>query len=92
MERSELILKRQKKLMGQLLRDFDTNLLPRLPEDVAQRFKAIARQKFKALAEESIEIMELDPETELNGHAIAVKDTHSSDARATAPLGGGRIK
>lgn len=88
MDRSELIVKRQKKYLGQTLRIFEQDLQARLPEDVAQRFKAVVRQKFKALGDDAVEIMELDPKTELNGHAQAVKDTLSESA-TVAPLGGG---
>lgn len=38
------------------------------------------RGKFKALADEAVEILELDETTELNGHAIAVRDSLDSDA------------
>jgi hypothetical protein len=88
MDRSELILKRQKKYLGQTLRAFEQDLQARLPEDVAQRFKAVVRQKFRLLGEDAVEIMELDDQTELNGHAIAQRDTLDPDA-PVAPLGGG---
>jgi hypothetical protein len=85
MERSDLIVKRQKKYLGQTLGIFERDLQARLPDDVAERFKAVVRQKFKALGDDAVEIMELDDTTELNGHAIAVRDTLEPQAR----LGGG---
>lgn len=80
MERSDLIHKRKGKYLGQTLNRFEIEIEPRIPQAVAERFKAIVREKFKALAVDAVEVMELDDKTELNGHAQAVRDT--LDARA----------
>lgn len=81
MDRSELIVRRRKKYLGQLLEVFERDIQPRIPEDVAQRFKAKVRHKMKALSDDAVEIVELDHKTELNGHAIHQRDTLEADAR-----------
>jgi hypothetical protein len=75
MNRLGLLHKRKSKYLGQTLNRFEIEIEPRIPKDVAERWKAIVREKFKALEEDAAGLIELDDKTELNGHAQAVRDT-----------------
>jgi len=61
--------------MGQTLREFEEKIEPRIPQDVADEFKVFVRRKFGALAADAIDIMKLKPDTEINGAAVAVRDS-----------------
>lgn len=74
MDKQAYVHKRKKRYMAQLLEDFEENVEPRLPEDVAQNFKRMVRRKLHALALDSCEIINLKPGEELNGEIVALRD------------------
>lgn len=76
MDKAALIDKRRKKHLSILANDFERAIQPRVPNDVAQKFKALMRGTFKQFAVDATEIAELDRKLELNDHAEALRDTY----------------
>lgn len=83
MDQAEYVRKRKGRYMAQLLEDFEENLEPRLPADVAQSFKVLVRRKFEALATDVCELIELKDEA-MNGYARDMKDRLHPDAAPPA--------
>lgn len=65
--------------MAQLLEEFEKEIEPRLPAEVAQAYKALVRRKVTALAVDCLEVMDLE-DTAMNGAARDIKDRISPDA------------
>lgn len=80
MDKRDLIQKRKGKCLAQLASSFEQQIEPRIPNGVAQRFKAEMRGQFATLANDAAELAELDDKTELNAHAQAVRDTFDRGA------------
>lgn len=78
--KAQLIQKRKGKYLAQAASAFELLIEPRVPKEVADKYKAILREKFKLLGDDAVDIAELDDKTELNAHAIAVKDTLDANA------------
>lgn len=74
--------------MAQILEEFENEIEPRLPEKVASDFKVLVRRKVSALATDCTQIMELDADQEVNGAALAVRDSLSPDSAIQATTGG----
>jgi hypothetical protein len=74
MDKQALVHRRKKRYMAVVLEDFEANVEPHLPADVAAQFKGIVRRKLHALALDACEIISLKPGEELNGHAIELRD------------------
>jgi len=74
MDKQAFVHKRKKRYMAVVLSDFETNVQPHLPPDVAEAFKGIVRQKMHALALDACEVMSLAPGEEINGHAVDLRD------------------
>jgi hypothetical protein len=74
MDKIEWVRNRRGRYMGQILTEFEEKLEPRLPEGVAKEFKVFVRRKVGALAADCIDVMKLDPDTEINAHAQSVRD------------------
>jgi hypothetical protein len=79
MDRREYVHKRKGRYRAQLLEEFERDIEPRLPEEVAQKFKALVRRKVTALAVDCIEVMDLE-NTVMNGAARDLKDRIHPDA------------
>jgi hypothetical protein len=60
--------------MAQALTEFEEKVEPRLPQAVAKEYKAFLRRKFGALAADAIDVMKLEPGTQINPHAQSVRD------------------
>lgn len=85
MDRSEYVHKRKGRYMAQFLDFFEEHAEPRLPADVAEQIKAMARRKFNALATDVCELLELGDDA-MNGYARDMKDRiHADSAPRTAP-------
>lgn len=74
MDKQALVHRRKKRYMAVVLGDFEENVQPHLPPDVAEAFKGIVRQKMHALALDAIEVMSLAHGEEINGAAIDLRD------------------
>jgi hypothetical protein len=74
MDKTTLIEHRRKKHLSILANDFERHIQPRVPNDVAQKFKALMRGTLKTLGDEAAVIAELDRNVELNDHAQALRD------------------
>lgn len=87
----EAVNKRKRKYTGQVLTDFDRNVLPLLDmEDpavkkVVGKFKSNVRDKFKRMAEDGIDLM--NPGVEHNGAAIHLRDRLGERRRPTEHIG-----
>lgn len=86
MDRAELIRKRKGRCLAQVLEEFENKIEPKVSQDDAEAFKRFVRKKLAGLTTDSIEIMELN-DTEINGHAVAMRDSLSPDS--TLAAGGG---
>jgi hypothetical protein len=75
MDKAAVIDGRRKKHLAVLASDFERNIQPRIPDEVAQTFKALLRGELKTFSDEAAAISELDRNTELNDHAQAMRDT-----------------
>jgi hypothetical protein len=73
-DKQALIHKRKKRYMAQILDDFEVNCEPHLPQDVADEFKGTIRGKLHAMALDTVDIMQLKPEENLNLHALDLRD------------------
>ncbi len=65
--------------MAQTLAEFEEKIEPRIPQDVADDFKVFVRRKFGALAADVTDLMNLKPDTEINPHAQAMRDSMFPD-------------
>ena len=65
--------------MAQLLEEFEKEIEPRIPHDVAQAYKGLVRRKITALAVDCFEVMDLE-DTAMNGAARDIKDRLHPDA------------
>jgi hypothetical protein len=74
MDKIEWVRNRRGRYMGQILTEFEEKIEPRIPQDVAEDFKVFVRRKVGALAADCTDIMKLEPDTEINAHAQAVRD------------------
>lgn len=81
MDKANLVHRRKKRYMAQLLEDFEENVQPLLPKDVADNFKGIVRKKLHALALDAVEIISLKPGEEINGAIIDLRDRLHPEGR-----------
>jgi hypothetical protein len=75
MDKSAVIQHRRKKHLAVLASDFERNVQPRIPTEVAENFKALMRGELKTFSQEAAAIAELDRNTELNDHAEELRDS-----------------
>lgn len=61
--------------MAQILAEFEEKVEPRIPQAVAEEFKTYVRRKVGALAADAIDVMKLEPDTEINEAAQAMRDS-----------------
>lgn len=75
MDKAELVHKRRRRYLAQLLEAFEEAIEPLVnnPESVAD-FKGLVRAKMNALAVDSIEVMNLRPDEAINGYALETTD------------------
>lgn len=83
MDKQEYVHRRKKRYMAQLLEDFEKNVQPHLPPDVAEDFKGMTRRKLHALALDACEIIHLKPGEEMNGVAVELRDRLGAGQRPT---------
>lgn len=69
--------------MAQTLEEFERDIEPRIPPEVAATFKALVRRKFEAFSVDVIEVLGLE-ETVMNGAAQDIKDRLHPDAGLSA--------
>lgn len=75
MNRHDYIHKRKGRYMAQTLEDFERNIEPLIPQEVAESFKGTVRRKINALACDVCEVFDLeDTRQEQNGYARAIRD------------------
>lgn len=74
MDKTAVIEHRRKKHLAVLASDFERNIEPRVPTEVAEKFKALMRGELKTFSKEAAAIAELDRNTELNDHAEALRE------------------
>ena len=79
MDRTEYVRRRKGRYMAQLLEEFEREIEPRIPTDVAAGYKALVRRKITALAADCLEVMDLE-DTVMNGAARDLKDRIHPDA------------
>lgn len=85
MDIATFIQQRRKRYLAQLLDDFETTLLPHLPETAeadVNTFKANVRRKMNALAVDAIEAKQLGETTQINGLAVEHRDHVSPHGRS----------
>lgn len=75
MDQIEFVRTRRGRYLAQLLTEFEKEIEPRIPQDVAERYKVFVRRKVGALAADCMDLMKLKPDTEINAHAQAVRDS-----------------
>lgn len=75
MDKAAVIDRRRAKHLAVLASDFERNIEPRVPREVAERYKALLRGELKTFAGEAAAIAELDRKTELNDHAEELRDS-----------------
>lgn len=83
MDKQAAVHKRKKRYMAQILTQFDAEVGPLVPLDVADRFKGAVREKLHAFALDAIEIDSLKPGEEQNGHAVELRDRFGIQPRPT---------
>jgi hypothetical protein len=81
MDKVALVHKRKKRYMAQILDQFEQEVEPHLPSDVAENFKGTIRRKLHALALDACEVMTLKPGEAINGAFIELRDRIQGDAR-----------
>lgn len=81
MDKQALVHRRKKRYMAQVLEDFERNVEPHLPTEVAENFKGTIRRKLHALALDAIEFMGLKPGEEVNLEAIDLRDRLHPEGR-----------
>lgn len=70
--------------MAQVLEEFENEIEPRIPTEVAEPFKALVRRKITALAADCLEVMDMETtSTVMNGAARDIKDRISPDSAFT---------
>lgn len=77
MDKAEYIQRRRKRYLAQTLDEFESVILPLLPESATPQvtqFKATVRQKFNALAVDAAELVDLGEDMVINGAAVEQKD------------------
>lgn len=79
MDRTQYVHKRKSRYMAQLLEEFENEIEPRIPAEVAKAYKALVRRKITALAVDCLEVMDLE-HTAINGVARDMKDRLHPDA------------
>lgn len=83
MDKQAAVHRRKKRYMAQILGQFDEEVAPHLPSDVADRFKGAVREKLHAFALDANEINSLKPGEEQNGHAVELRDRLGISPRPT---------
>lgn len=86
MDKANFVHRRKKRYMAQLLEDFEKNVEPLIPSDVAAQFKGTVRRKLHALALDACEIISLQPGEELNGAVIELRDRMHVEGRPTPSM------
>lgn len=81
MDRGQYVHRRKGRYMAQLLEEFEKELEPRLPSEVAQDFKALVRRKLNAFAADVTDVMAGTGEK--NGAAQDLEDRIFPDNRRT---------
>lgn len=81
MDKANFVHRRKKRYMAQLLDEFESQVQPHLPIEVAERFKGTVRRKLHALAIDACEIINLQPGEELNGAVIELRDRMHAEGR-----------
>jgi hypothetical protein len=79
MDRTEYVRRRKGRYMAQLLEEFERDIEPRIPQEVATAYKALVRRKVTALAADCLEVMDME-NTVMNGAARDLKDRIHPDA------------
>lgn len=75
MDRREFVHKRKGRYMAQTLDEFEQDVEPLIPQEVAAKFKGTIRRKLNALAVDAAELLELaDGDLEQNGYAQDLRD------------------
>lgn len=86
MDKAELIRRRRGRLIAQVFETYESDVEPNLPPEVAEAFKQYLRRKIDLFTTDITEIVELK-DTEVNGHAIAMRDSLSADSRVAPAKG-----
>lgn len=79
MDKRAVIDRRRKKHLAVLASDFERTIQPRIPNEVAEKFKALMRGELKTFGDEAGAIAELDRNTELNDHAETLREAFERD-------------
>lgn len=74
MDKVAAVHRRKKRYMAIILGDFEENVEPHIPPEVAERFKGIVRQKLHAMALDTQLIISLKPGEEINEAAFELRD------------------
>lgn len=80
MDQEQYVHRRKGRYMAQLLEEFERELEPRLPQPVAEGFKAMVRRKLNAFATDVTDLLERDGEAK-NGIAQDIEDRLFPDKR-----------
>lgn len=86
MDKAAFVHKRKKRYMAVILGEFEENVQPHVPPEVAEQFKGIVRQKLHAMALDTCEVIALRPGEEINAAAVELRDQVGADStrRVTA--------
>lgn len=75
MDRTQYVHRRKGRYMAQTLEDFEKQIEPLIPQEVAERFKGTVRRKINALACDVCELFDLeDGGQDFNGYAREMRD------------------
>lgn len=83
MDQEQYVHRRKGRYMAQLLEEFEAELEPRLPQGVADAFKALVRRKLNAFATDVTDLLAGGDDTVKNGAAQALEDGLFADTRTT---------
>lgn len=81
MDKAYFVHRRKKRYMAQLLEEFEKDVEPLIPTEVADKFKGTVRRKLHALSLDACEIISLQPGEELNGAVIELRDRMHAEGR-----------
>lgn len=83
MDKAAYVHRRKKRYMAILLDEFERQVEPHIPADVAERFKGRVREKMHALALDSVHVLALRPGEEINAAATELRDQLATSGRHT---------
>lgn len=85
MDKAVVIGRRKAKHLAVLAGAFEREIQPRIPTEIAERYKALLRGELRTFADEAAAVAELDRKTELNDHAEAIRDRFEEPRRKETP-------